>query len=675
MYAREESQWAVVDWLSEYLGLDLIPLWENRADAPCKDTATGAMAYDWLDNSGWPDMLFGERWDVWSYGDSHGIGEGRFVDLSINVLRQLLEIWGIDIPWADVAGSLPNSQQRVVDDFLAVYRSCVIWLGGGNWATFNGLFFASEGGTTEDTGLKAVLDRTKAHVLSLMIARGLAEEWVELRTRMLIDGGTNQRAAAETARQPFVKFFKLLDGCGDDRFEGGLLRMIQRRSMSSDGMNGAAAQGTLTLLNGHFYLDEGGVRWTSQRGSELADLKNSRVVPLTWPGPDGPVTEEYLYNIWHKSEWATFLANSIPVEAHRIRLAMAVGDSLFGAQKAKMITMVIGQKDSGKSLLLELLADVLGDYAAAMPEEMMMSSRRGTNDKFVLEPVRGRRFGTVSEGEEGQTLNAVVLKRLTGRDSISSRDLNKSYSTFRPEISLFLGTNEEPGSLAQDQALGERLLRVNTALRPGVVKDPSLPNRLRAGDGMMVVLAWALWGAVSRECMAALEGFRAIGAAAEGVAGVMSGGDTRVTAMIECIRSGMLRAVGTETDWEDWRRLIESDKDRSILAGAGEHVGGAVGIGAARWLQEEGLLRERAKRGPDNLPGATMDEVIHVLQAFVADPSNREKFQRSGDRVLWGTPRALRTILAMYFGGTRKSGDGLRLMGIEVYRPTSTGRF
>jgi len=173
----------------------------------------------------------------------------------------------------------------------------------------------------------------------------------------------------------------------------------------------------------------------------------------------------------------------------------ALGYSITGDTREDCVFIAWGPGRNGKSVFLETVAAVVGDYARSMPPDLILA--RGEKDDthpHVLAELAGVRLATISETEEERRLNASRLKALSGRDTLTARHLYRPYFNFRPQAKLWLRTNYRPKVTDHSIAMWERLRLIPfKAYFPPERRDKELPQKLLAeAQG---ILAWLIRGA------------------------------------------------------------------------------------------------------------------------------------------------------------------------------------
>jgi hypothetical protein len=134
----------------------------------------------------------------------------------------------------------------------------------------------------------------------------------------------------------------------------------------------------------------------------------------------------------------------------------------------------------------------LGDYAMNTDTETILAKKyQGVgNDVAAL---KGARFVSAAEVEQGRRLAESKVKQLTGSDTVTARFLFGEPFNFRPQFKLWLSTNNKPVIQGVDDAIWDRIRLVPFTQRfEGSQADPKLPEKLRAE--LPGILAWIVEG-------------------------------------------------------------------------------------------------------------------------------------------------------------------------------------
>src|SRR5215213_3444929 len=168
------------------------------------------------------------------------------------------------------------------------------------------------------------------------------------------------------------------------------------------------------------------------------------------------------------------------------------GYTLTGITRERLLAILYGFGKNGKTTLVELLHEVLGDYARNTDvETLLIKKYQGVgNDVAAL---KGARFVSAAEVEKGRRLAESKVKQLTGRDTVTARFLFGENFDFKPEFKLWLSTNNKPVIQGTDDAIWDRIRLIPFTQRFDSRRaDPKLPDKLR--DELAGVFAWMVEG-------------------------------------------------------------------------------------------------------------------------------------------------------------------------------------
>ncbi|ARK50054.1 phage/plasmid primase, P4 family [Burkholderia pseudomallei] len=191
--------------------------------------------------------------------------------------------------------------------------------------------------------------------------------------------------------------------------------------------------------------------------------------------------------------WLTFLddvtGGDTGLQSYLQRVA---GYALTGSTEEHATFFLYGTGANGKSVFLNTLATILGDYAGNAPMDMFMDTRSDRHPTD-LASLRGARFVSAIETEQGRRWAESRLKSLTGGDPISARFMHQDFFLYLPQFKLFIAGNHKPSIRNIDEAMRRRIHLIPfTVTIPPERRDPHLQQKLLAErDG---ILAWAVDG-------------------------------------------------------------------------------------------------------------------------------------------------------------------------------------
>jgi putative DNA primase/helicase len=189
--------------------------------------------------------------------------------------------------------------------------------------------------------------------------------------------------------------------------------------------------------------------------------------------------------------WLRFLAETTGNDTGLIRfLQQYCGYCLTGITTAHALVFVYGPGGNGKSVFLDVVTTLLGDYATTAPMDTFTAAL-GERHPTDLATLRGARIVTASETEQGRAWAEARIKQLTGGDPIAARFMRQDFFTFRPTFKLFVVGNHKPVLRNVDEAARRRFNIVPFIIKPAT-PDPELKLKLIEEGG--AILQWMIEG-------------------------------------------------------------------------------------------------------------------------------------------------------------------------------------
>ncbi|MBA4308497.1 MAG: hypothetical protein C0429_17355 [Sphingopyxis sp.] len=207
------------------------------------------------------------------------------------------------------------------------------------------------------------------------------------------------------------------------------------------------------------------------------------ITKLTAVGPEGG--EPIL--------WLKFLNEALDGDQEAIFfLQQWFGYCLTGDTREHSLTFLHGPGGNGKSVCINTLIEIMGDYAITSTMDTFTASKfdKHSTDLAML---RGARLVTASETEEGRAWAEARIKQLTGGDPITARFMRQDNFTFKPQFKLMIAGNHAPSLRNVDDAMRRRLIIMPFINKP-TAPDRSLETKLRAEHGR--ILNWAIKGCI-----------------------------------------------------------------------------------------------------------------------------------------------------------------------------------
>jgi putative DNA primase/helicase len=193
----------------------------------------------------------------------------------------------------------------------------------------------------------------------------------------------------------------------------------------------------------------------------------------------------------HCPLWLKFLHEATAGNNDLIRFIQQwCGYTLTGVTSEHALLFVYGPGGNGKSVFLNVLNMIMGEYAKTAPMDSFTASVGGKHPTDMA-GMKGARLVTASETEDGQAWAEARIKSLTGGDIISARFMRQDFFEFRPEFKLTIVGNHKPVFRNVDDAMRRRINIVPFTQKPEA-PDRELETKLQAE--LPAILRWMVEG-------------------------------------------------------------------------------------------------------------------------------------------------------------------------------------
>lgn len=194
--------------------------------------------------------------------------------------------------------------------------------------------------------------------------------------------------------------------------------------------------------------------------------------------------------------WNEFLLHVMGNDAEVVSFLQAsVGYTLTGSVNEQCFFILFGTGANGKSVFLEVLQNILGDFSR--PIEMRALLQKRSISEAVrndLAGLRGTRLAVASEANREVRLDEALIKSLTGNDKITARFLYQEFFDFYPTFKIWIAVNHLPCIRGEDDAIWRRVRLVPfnvTIPKQHQIRD--LANELMKQEARGI-LTWAIEG-------------------------------------------------------------------------------------------------------------------------------------------------------------------------------------
>ena len=160
----------------------------------------------------------------------------------------------------------------------------------------------------------------------------------------------------------------------------------------------------------------------------------------------------------------------------------------FGANHISLI----GDGGDGKSVFIETIKYVLGDYQTTLAASSISSSNKNSIPNDIAK-LRGKKLVTISELPKDLHLDTQLVKGISGGDTLTARFLHQEYFDFEPQDQMLIATNFYPYADPDDKAYFRRvkIMRFPVCFTNDQ-PDIHLTSKLKSeADG---ILAWMIGG-------------------------------------------------------------------------------------------------------------------------------------------------------------------------------------
>jgi len=194
-------------------------------------------------------------------------------------------------------------------------------------------------------------------------------------------------------------------------------------------------------------------------------------------------------------KFEAFLAQILPDADVRAFLQRWYGLSMTGLTGEQKLLYQYGDGSNGKSVLVDLIANMMGSYAATAAIESLTGTQKRSGGEATpdLIPLIGARFVRSSEPEEGERLREAEIKKMTGGEPMQMRANYGDTIEVLPKFKLTISGNHKLEIRGTDNGIWRRILLVKFGvIIPDDQQDKTLPDKLweeRSG-----VLNWLIEG-------------------------------------------------------------------------------------------------------------------------------------------------------------------------------------
>jgi putative DNA primase/helicase len=193
--------------------------------------------------------------------------------------------------------------------------------------------------------------------------------------------------------------------------------------------------------------------------------------------------------------WHQFLAEITgDDEDLQVYLRRVAGYCLTAEISEHVLFFCYGVGSNGKSVFINTLARIMGDYATVAPMELLIDSKNERHPTEIAR-LRGARLVTANETEAGRPWAEAKIKLLTGGDRLTGRFMRQDFFDFDPQFKLMISGNHKPRLRSVIEATRRRIHLIPfTVTIPPAQRDLQLPDKLKTE--WPGILQWMIDGAL-----------------------------------------------------------------------------------------------------------------------------------------------------------------------------------
>lgn len=180
-------------------------------------------------------------------------------------------------------------------------------------------------------------------------------------------------------------------------------------------------------------------------------------------------------------------------EAVKRYMQKAFGYALTGDISEQAIFLLYGTGSNGKSTMLNVFAELLDGYAQSTSSDTFMQKKNDTVNNDIAR-LKGARFVSAIEMEEGKRMAESLIKSMTGGDKLVTRFLYGEFFEYIPQFKVFLAVNHKPIIRDTTKSIWRRIkLMEFTNTFTEQERDRNFPAKIMATE-LSGILAWAVQG-------------------------------------------------------------------------------------------------------------------------------------------------------------------------------------
>jgi putative DNA primase/helicase len=169
-----------------------------------------------------------------------------------------------------------------------------------------------------------------------------------------------------------------------------------------------------------------------------------------------------------------------------------LGYCMTGHVHEHVLVFLYGTGGNGKTVFVDTVAGILGDYCIIAPIEMFLTSKYDRHPTEIAR-LKGARLVVAQETQKGRAWDEAKIKTLTGGDRLTGRFMRGDFFDFKPTHKILITGNTKPSLRNVDEGIRRRFLLIPFTVQiPPAERDPKLTDKLNAE--WPAILRWMVDG-------------------------------------------------------------------------------------------------------------------------------------------------------------------------------------
>lgn len=281
----------------------------------------------------------------------------------------------------------------------------------------------------------------------------------------------------KSSKARYEKWKRFAELSGNNRQAENAIRAVASRPRVSINLNELDANPYLMgVKNGVLELDGENVRLRKAKATDYITLNTQ----VPWEKPS-----EFAAGLWRN-----YLNTFLPDPELQRAVQVILGHCLVGGNPEKVLVVLKGGTNTGKSTMISVIEQALGDYAGSINPTVFQSHKFNS----ILVDALPKRVVMCSEFEESDNLSAAMIKRITGGNDVITQEIKFSNAKVSgiPQFVAILPTNETPAIEGNDEALKNRLLVIPFNVTPSKIDKQA--STIVRNTCATAVLSWLVEG-------------------------------------------------------------------------------------------------------------------------------------------------------------------------------------